>query len=154
MCIFKQMYQTLLRSGELSESKVILLDIKLFRSCKLSESMEFRHKATEAEISLKASQVNLWYKDAIQKMLLQRMFYSEVVNYLNVWYIGIYHINRWCLRICELLRSIVFWSWYKNQGTKVLIHWCVASSNQAQNQVLILHRVMIVTRFWDEDQVF
>ena len=59
------MFQILFRSCELSESNEILFDIILFKSCKHSESMEFRLKASEAKIFLKASQVNSLIQDAL-----------------------------------------------------------------------------------------
>ena len=47
------MYQTQFRSYKLTESKVILLDIIVFKSCELFECMEFRHEATEVVRSRK-----------------------------------------------------------------------------------------------------
>ena len=47
------MYQTQFRSYKLTESKVILLDIIVFRSCEPSENMDFRHEATEVVLSRK-----------------------------------------------------------------------------------------------------
>ena len=47
------MYQTQFRSYKLSESKVILLDIIVFRSCELFENMDFKYEATEVVLSRK-----------------------------------------------------------------------------------------------------
>ena len=90
---------------------------------------------------------------ALIHVLLQHMFYSEVVNCLNIWYSRKYQIKRWCLK------SIVFWLWYQNHGPKSLIHdvWNYlirlkssfdSSSSADRNQVLRWRPGVLVRLWW------